>query len=481
MFNSIKLKLVIWFVIVFSVFFAALELFLYYKFEELTVELADEHVNSEIQTLANLLAIEEAHGQLESELQELAAAVTGVYAEKLSGHYYQIVSETGEILVRSPSLALADEALPIIKAGSEPDFRTIVGPAGEHVRMLTQSFDFSLGRLTFQAADSLDETYELMGSFRSMVLAIFPVVFILCGIGVFLITSWALRSLKSFTVDVGQITEENLSQRLEERGVVTELKPLAASFNTMLSRLEESFSRQKQFLSDASHELRTPTSIIKSFCDVTLNRDRSAADYKESIKKISDTVNRMCDIINRILVISRLDNKTIQFKPVKIDLMDLMKDVKKLIEQAAVNKGITLNLEGRGVVVKGDREGLTEVFTNLVENAIKYNRQNGTVSIGVNEYMGGAVVSVEDTGIGIPEGETEKIFDRFYRVDASRGVTVGSGLGLSIVRTIIEAHGGRVEVASLLGKGTTFTVFLPKNLEVRGPGAQPQEQPSRSA
>lgn len=463
MFNSIKFKLVLWFVIVFSFFFAGIELFLYYKLEDLTVKLADEHVNSEIQTLANLMAIEEVQGQLDSELQELGAAVTGVYAEKLSGHYYQIVSETGQILVRSPSLALAEEALPIIRAGTEPDYRTITGPAGEHVRMLTQTFDFSIGRLTFQAADSLDETYELVGSFRKIVLLAFPAVFIICGIGVFLITSWALKSLKTFTLKVGQITEENLSQRLEERGVAAELMPLAATFNTMLGRLEESFSKQKQFLSDASHELRTPTSIIKSFCDVTLNRERNAADYKESIKKIGDTVNRMCDIINRILVISRMDNKTIQFKPVKIDLMDLMKDVKKLIEPSAVNKGITLNLEGRGVVVKGDREGLTEVFTNIVENAIKYNRPSGKIDIGVSDYMGQAVVSVEDTGMGIPESEMDKIFDRFYRVDASRGLTVGSGLGLSIVRTIVEAHGGKVDVKSEVGKGSTFIVTLPKN------------------
>ena len=464
MLNSIKLKLVIWFVIVFSFFFAGIELFLYYKLEDLTVKLADEHVNSEIQTLANLMAIEEVQGKLESELQELGAAVTGVYAEKLSVHYYQIVSDDGHILVRSPSLALAEESLPVLNPSHEPDYRTIAGPNGEHVRMLSQTFDFSIGRLTFQAADSLDETYELMGSFRKIVLLAFPAVFIICGIGVFLITSWALKSLKSFTAKVGQITEENLSQRLEERGVAAELKPLAASFNTMLSRLEESFSRQKQFLSDASHELRTPTTIIKSFCDVTLSRERGAADYKESIKKIGDTVNRMCDIINRILVISRMDNKTIQFKPVKIDLMDLMKDVKKLIEPSAVNKGISIDLEGKGVVVKGDREGLTEVFTNIVENAIKYNRPNGTVSIDINEYMGSAIVKVEDTGMGIPEEEIEKIFDRFYRVDASRGLTVGSGLGLSIVRTIVEAHGGKVEVKSQVGKGSAFIVSMPKSL-----------------
>ncbi|MBI4950238.1 MAG: HAMP domain-containing protein [Deltaproteobacteria bacterium] len=465
MFNSIKLRIVVWFLVVFSIFFAGIEFFLYYKLGEVTIHLADEHLQAEVDTLANLMAIEEAQGQLESELQELAAAVTGVYAEKLSGHYYQLVSEDGNILVRSPSLALAEETLPVYTGSEEGDFRTIIGPGNEHMRLISRSFQFSVGRLTFQAADSLEDTQELLSSFRNVVLAIFPVVFVICGIGVFLMTGWALKPIRAFTRKIGQITEKNLAERVEERGVAIELKPLAASFNTMLGRLEESFSRQKQFLSDASHELRTPTSIIKSFCDVTLGRERGPGDYKEAIRKIGDTVNRMCDIINRILVISRLDNKTIQFKPVRVDLMDLMKDVLKLIEHSAASKGIGIKLEGTNVFVSGDREGLTEVFTNIVENALKYNRPQGRVEISVNESNGGALISVFDTGIGIPEGEQEKIFDRFYRVDASRGVTVGSGLGLSIVKTIVEAHGGRIEVKSQFGSGTTFNVYLPKNPE----------------
>lgn len=467
MFNSIKLKLVILFLVVFSFFFAGLEIFLYYELEDLTIELADEHVANEIETLANLMAVEEAQGQLESELAELSAATTGVYAQKLSGHYYQVISADGKVLVRSPSLVLADAALPLLDSSTVPDFRTIIGPDGVPLRMVSRTYDFSIGKLTFQAADSLEETYMLLSSFRNIVLAIFPVVFIICGIGVFVMTGFALRSLKTFSAKVGQITEENLSERIEERGAPAELKPLATSFNTMLGRLEESFSRQKQFLSDASHELRTPTSIIKSFCDVTLSRERQAADYKESIKKIGDTVNRMCDIINRILVISRMDTKTLLFKPVKMDLRDIMRDVLKLIDPSAVNKGVVIKLNGPSVTVKGDREGLTEVFTNIVENAIKYNRPQGKVDIDISEFHGWASVIVEDTGIGIPEGETEKIFDRFYRVDASRGVTVGSGLGLSIVRTIVEAHGGRVEVKSEVGKGTTFTVYIPLNQEFK--------------
>lgn len=468
MFNSIKLKLVILFLVVFSFFFTGLEIFLYYKLEDLVIHLADEHLTSELETVSNLMTVEEAHGQLETELAELSSAVTGMYAEKLSGHYYQIVSAEGKVLVRSPSLAKADAAMPVIQPeGAAQDFRSVTGPNGVPMRMISRTFNFSIGRLTFQAGDSLEDTYELLSSFRNIVLALFPAVFIICGFGVFVMTGFALRSIKTFSAKVGQITEESLSERIEERGAPAELKPLAASFNRMLGRLEESFAKQKQFLSDASHELRTPTSIIKSFCDVTLSRDRQSADYRESIKKIGDTVNRMCDIINRILVISRMDTKTILFKPVRMDLRDIMRDVLKLIEPSAVNKGVVIKLNGPSVTVKGDREGLTEVFTNIVENAIKYNRPQGKVDIDISESQGGAVVVVEDTGIGIPEGETEKIFDRFYRVDASRGVTVGSGLGLSIVRTIVEAHGGRVEVKSEVGKGTTFTVHIPVNPEFK--------------
>ena len=189
---------------------------------------------------------------------------------------------------------------------------------------------------------------------------------------------------------------------------------------------------------------------------------RTANEYRDAIHKIENTVNRMCDIINRILVISRLDTKTIQLKPVRIDLRDIMKDVLKLIEPSAINREIRIRLQERSIVIRGDREGLTEAFTNIVENAIKYNKPEGSVDISIEEDNDRVIISVTDTGIGIPAEEIPKIFDRFYRVDISRGTTVGSGLGLSIVKAIIEAHNGKIEVDSAVGKGSTFRVFLPK-------------------
>ncbi|TAN62570.1 HAMP domain-containing protein [bacterium] len=469
MFNSIKIKLVVWFLAVFSIVFIGLEVFMYYKLESVVVSLVDDHLKSTTNSLANLLTVEDEHGQIAMGLAEVAQATTGDYAEKLSGHYYQIYNQAGQILVRSPSLSLAGASLPVSQESMTPLYDSVVGPENREMRMITQSFKYSsMGVLTFQAAESLDQTNRLMKSFKDIVMIIFPAIFIICTVGVLVITNWALRSLRAFTAKISQITEENLSDRVDEKGMATELEPLALSFNTMLSQLEGSFARQKQFLSNASHELRTPTSIIKSFCDVMLTRERNTEDYKEAIRKIGDTVNRMCDIINRLLVVSRFDTKGIEVKSARIDLKDILKDVLKLIEPSAVAKAVNIGLSGGNIIIRGDREGLTEVFSNIIENAIKYNRSGGSVDITVGEDNGNAVITVEDTGIGISAGETDKIFDRFYRVEASRTVTVGSGLGLSIVRTVVEAHGGKIDVKSEVGKGSVFTITLPKKAGVSG-------------
>ena len=462
MFNSIRLKLVIWFLIVFSVVFTTLEVFLYYKLETIIISQTENHLSSTLDTIAGLLKLEDDHGQLWMELAELSNSAQGVYAEKLSGHYYQVVSDSGIILARSPSLSLADEKLPVVTNVVTPQFETVTGPNNVPIRLVSVSYKFSEGWLTLQAGISLEDTYILLNSFRKIVIISYPVIFLLCGAGTFLITGWALRSIRLFAERIDQISDKELSKRIDEEDSVYELKGLASSFNKMLYRLEHSFNKQRQFLSDASHELRTPTSIIRSYCDVTLNRERTVDDYKDVLKKISDAVNRMCNIINRILTISRFDNNVVSFRPVRIDIKEMIEDVLKLVEPNAASRGIKISSAGNDVFINGDREGLTEVFSNIVENAIKYNKPEGTIDIHINEVNGYAIINVTDTGIGIPEDEIRKIFDRFYRVDASRGQTVGSGLGLSIVRAIVESHGGRMEVESTLGKGSIFRVFLPK-------------------
>jgi signal transduction histidine kinase len=218
---------------------------------------------------------------------------------------------------------------------------------------------------------------------------------------------------------------------------------------------------QGRFLSDASHELRIPTAVIKTSCDVTLGRERTAKEYEDTLRTIAGMANRITDIINRILEVSRLESSTFLLKLSDVDLMDIVHDVVRLIEPFALSRGITIKLNGSSANINADRERLIEVFTNILDNAVKYNKPNGRVDIEVSKWDGEAIVEVADTGMGIPDNEKERIFDRFYRLDGSRNMTAGSGLGLSIVQAIVKAHGGRVEVESKVNKGSCFIVYLP--------------------
>ncbi len=476
MFNSIKINIIIWCLAIFSIVFAGLEIFLYYELEGVAIGFVDEHIRSEMDTMASILKIEMRHGQLDTELVELSLAEKGKeqgkaqgrgkHDKKFAGRFYQIVSTKGEILATSPSLNEDNAHLPILQATASGVLYTIKGPRGQPMRLLSKSFDFGERVLIFQVADSLENTYRLIRSFRKAVLVIYPVIFGICAIGIYLMIRWALNPIKSFADKISHITEKNLYERIDEEHNPVELRDLASSFNTMLERIERSFERRKQFLSDASHELRTPTSVIKSHCDVMLARERPAEVYRQALEKIGMTVGRMSELINRILVISRIDSESSELRLVRVGIKSVVADVFRLVEHTAGMKRVSLSLHGPEVEVMADREGIFEVFTNLVENAVKYNREGGRVMVRISRSESFCEVVVEDTGIGIDEKDRENIFTRFYRSDASRGLTVGSGLGLSIVSAIVKAHGGRIEVESELGQGSRFKVYLPL-----GPGA----------
>lgn len=455
MFTSIKTRLVIWFMIVLSILFSSLGVHLYRELEKIIIGSVDSHLHSEVQLIAGLLDVEE--GMHEAELSE---AAVGEYALPLSGHYYQVVSGNN-ILARSPSLSIVDAFLPAVPESPSPEYQTITGPDRSPLRLLTQTFHLKIGVITVQAGETLDEAYEILNSFRYIFLILFPLFLLLTWLGIAVITKLSFKKLDAFSEKVGRITERSLSERLETKGAESELKPLAVAFNTMMDRIEESFMKQRRFLSDASHDLRTPTSVIKSLCDVTLDRKRTSDEYSETLRKIERSSERMRSIIDRILSISRLDNDKYRPKRANVDLLDVVGDVMKIIRPKASEKGIETSIKGSPVVVKGDRERLIEAFINIVDNAIKYNRSGGSVRVDVRRRNDEALVTVSDTGVGIEEKEIGQIFDRFYRVDRSRGVVEGSGLGLSIAKSIIEAHNGKIGVESEAGEGSVFTITLP--------------------
>lgn len=457
MLSSIKGRLALWFFLIFSIIFSSFGLFLYYNIEKVLIGSVDGHLHSEVQLIAGLISTEK--DEHEAELSE---AAVGEYGRPLSGHYYQLSEGDGAIIALSPSLSIVGTSLPIPEKSRSPIYSSVIGPDKGPMRLLVQTFDLPSGELTIQAGESLEETNILLERFRKIITLILPAYFLISVTGLIVITRLSLKRVDLFAGQIESITEKSLAERVDEISLEEELKPLAASFNTMMGRIEESFETQKRFLADASHDLKTPQSIIKSHCDVSLSKARTSDEYIETLETIRQNVEKMTGLTNRILKVSELDSDTLILHMEDINLKEIVATIVRTMEPKAGRNNISINICGDSkLMVRGDKSQLTEMFENLIDNAIKYNNKGGSVDIKLSSLGDEAVVSVRDTGIGIAAGKTGRIFDRFYRADESRGVTEGSGLGLSIAKAIVEGHGGRMEVKSEPGKGSSFTAYLP--------------------
>ncbi|MBI5682981.1 MAG: HAMP domain-containing histidine kinase [Deltaproteobacteria bacterium] len=454
MFNSIKSKLLVWSLSVFSILFSGLGFFLYYELKNIVIGSIDSHLHSDTQLLTSFIEVEKY--KIEWELDK---AAVGDYTIPFSGHYYQIALSNGTVIAKSPSLA--DKSLPFHEDIAY-QVLTIAGPKGEPLRLMNYTAKFPEHTIIIQAAESLEDTYRIISSFKNILIILSSAAFVLSGIGIISIAGLSLKTLTAFSRKISSITEENLNERIDERGVDREIISFAVSFNNMMTRIEEAFAKQRQFLSDASHELRTPTSVIKSYCDVTLRKERNKNEYEEALTIIKSTAENMAQLIQRILDIARLEGKNVIIKKEVVDIGLILEDVFKLMFPIAQEREIELSLKNacEGIKVSGDKERLTEVFLNIVDNAIKYNKKGGGVVISSETKNGSVIIAVSDTGIGIPEEHQDKLFDRFYRIDDSREEISGAGLGLSIAKAIVNAHGGNIEVHSKEGVGSEFKIYL---------------------
>jgi len=230
--------------------------------------------------------------------------------------------------------------------------------------------------------------------------------------------------------------------------------------NSTFARLETAFAQQRQFTADAAHELRTPVSVVLTQTQTALQRERNAPEYRETVEACQRSAQRMRRLIESLLELARLDAGQEQMKRLKFDLSQTARDCVELVRPLATARGVTIHGDLPPVEGHGDAERLAQVITNLLTNAIQYNRANGEVRIGLKSQGGMVLLAVSDTGPGIPGEDLPHIFKRFYRADPSRS-SGQTGLGLAISKAIVEAHGGTIEVSSRPGAGTTFTIRLP--------------------
>lgn len=299
-----------------------------------------------------------------------------------------------------------------------------------------------------------------------LVLVACPALVVIAALGGYIITRRAFRPVRNIISTVEEISRDgDLTRRidlqdgnLQDAAAKDEIHKLAKNFNSMFDRIEESFEKEKQFTSDVSHELRTPLSVIISQSDYA----RTDEEYREkALEVINREAKRMAGLVNRLLTLSRSDSGRLVLENDEIDFSEMCEMVAMQQEPAASQKNIELTADIEpGIKVTGDDAMLIRIILNLTDNAIKYSRQNGHVRLYLKTAGDFACCSVEDDGIGIPEEDLERIWERFYRVDSSRSEE-GSGLGLAMVEALVKAHGGYTDVRSSLGEGSRFDVYIP--------------------
>jgi heavy metal sensor kinase len=260
-----------------------------------------------------------------------------------------------------------------------------------------------------------------------------------------------------------EISAESLAKRLPVDNARDEFGQLATVFNDTLSRLQDAFERLRRFTADASHELRTPLTAMRSVGEVALQNTLDAATYRDVIGSMLEEVDRLTRLVESLLILTRADSGKAQLTPEDLDLGGVAGNVIDQLRVLADEKQQELALRAPiRVHATGDAALIRHALMNLIHNAIKYTPNGGTIAVEVNATDGRAVIEVRDTGPGIPAAHRDRIFDRFYRVDASRSREEGGvGLGLAIARWAVETNGGHIELASDGTDGSVFRIILP--------------------
>lgn len=358
---------------------------------------------------------------------------------------------------------ISPEAIEYARRG-ESYLETISDIEPYPVRVLTAPVMVG-GRLTnvVRVGMSLENIYKTRRQFILIMAAIFPLGLILAGGGGWLLARRALSPVDQMTRTARKISGEDLDQRLEETGNGDELDRLASTLNQMLDRLHQSIEQMRRFSADASHELQTPLTILKGEMEVALRRTRSLGEYQEVLSSGLEEIDRLNHLVEGLLLLARADGGVLQLDAQPLELPSFLIDIFNQMEPLAQDYRVSLQMETSDpVTIEADGEHLRRLFYNLLSNAIKYSPAESQVKVSISRRQNRAVINIVDQGRGIPEEEQTQIFDRFYRATSTGSRDrEGVGLGLSISASIVKAHGGRIEVESVPGDGSTFKVFLP--------------------
>ncbi|MES2262440.1 MAG: ATP-binding protein [Pseudomonadota bacterium] len=381
--------------------------------------------------------------------------------------WIQIVDADGKVLARSGNLGAASlpapPALMTRLASGETVFQTLDQFAEEPVRIVSLPVPGSPFRFAVQVAGSLDDVRHVVGSANILFLGMALALLVALSAAGTSITRWVFRAIDDIVHQAQRIGETSLNKRLPHPGTQDEIGRLVDTLNDMLARIDQSFQIQRRFTSDASHELRSPLSRLRTEIEITLRRPRDTAEYIETLRSCMDEVERLTLLVEELLALARFDAGRDR-DPLDIVMLNEMATLAvQRVQSSAEEREITVSLQPSPAVRAAIGAGAaTLILANLLDNAIKFTPAGGAVNIDIHVDGAYACLRVSDNGPGISVDELPHLFERFYRGASARaGIVSGVGLGLSLTQAIVEGHGGRVDAANLPAGGAVLTVYLP--------------------
>jgi heavy metal sensor kinase len=466
MFRSIRATLLIWQVLLLTTVVGGFGATLFWRVRHATLEQIDADLLGAAQVLATQLAasdLNDASGLGDASGSATTLRIPESYLRRFGPGpretpYFVVWNAEGQRIHASETAPPRPPELPKPRPGKKPnpfhtrdrdEFREVVLSAASGQQIL-------VGR---SIRRELDQLQRLLGWVAASGVGV-----LLVGlIGAWLLARWIVRPIALVTETAERISATNLSGRIEVPRTKTELGRLAVVLNEMFTRLQAAFERQTRFTADASHELRTPVSVVLFQAELALSKERTPDEYRESLAACQRSAQRMKSLVEDLLTLARADAGQLRLNVAPVALQPLVAEAIALLEPTAQQRGITIAADLQAATVNGDAERLSQVVCNLLSNAIQYNCDQGRIDVTLATHDGEAILRVTDTGIGIAESDLPKLFDRFFRCDAARTDDGGTGLGLAICQEIIHAHGGRIEVTSQPQVGSTFTLRVPKH------------------
>ncbi|MDO8475532.1 MAG: ATP-binding protein [Candidatus Rokubacteria bacterium] len=423
-----------------------------------------QQVDASLATVAQIVRETDERGAGGSEVER---AIRELLGPGFSDQFFQFLDPEGRSRFRSgpppaAALPLSPEARDNAARGQRT-FETLEDPRGGPVRLLTVPVLRS-GRSVeiIQVSAPLARTREALARYLTTLLALVPVAVGLGAAGGAVLAGRALRPVREMSSAARQITAEDLHRRLARRGADDEIDHLADTLNTMLAGLEAAFAQAKRFSADAAHELRTPLTALKGEMEVALRAARSPEEYRRVLHSGLEEVEHLICLVEDLLLFSR-SAAALGPPPARVELEPLVLEALEAGARRAQGTGVTVRADAlEPAAVLGDAGALRRALGNLVDNAVKYTPAGGKVELSLLAGEGQARIVVRDTGIGIDPVDAARIFDPFVRLDAARSRDAGgAGLGLALVRAIVDAHGGVIAVDSAPGAGSRFTISLP--------------------